>query len=74
VLVVEDDPDNAYSTSLLLRMFGHTAEAAADGEAALQAAAANPPDVVLSACPARTATPSPGGYANNTNRQATRCC
>jgi CheY-like chemotaxis protein len=46
-LVVEDEPDNAYSMSLLIRMFGHTAEVVADGEAALQAAATNPPDVVL---------------------------
>jgi CheY-like chemotaxis protein len=44
---VEDEPDNAYSMALLLRTFGHTAAIAADGDAALQAAAANPPDVVL---------------------------
>jgi two-component system CheB/CheR fusion protein len=44
---VEDDPDNAYAMSLLLRLFGHTVELAADGESALEAAAADPPDVVL---------------------------
>jgi CheY-like chemotaxis protein len=44
---VEDDPDNAYSTALLLRVLGHTVETAADGETALQAAAVRPPDVVL---------------------------
>jgi CheY-like chemotaxis protein len=44
---VDDDPDNAYSMSLLLRMFGHTAVPAADGLTALEAAAADPPDVVL---------------------------
>jgi CheY-like chemotaxis protein len=47
VLVVDDDSDNAYCTAWLLRLFGHTVETAADGEAALAAAAANPPDVVL---------------------------
>jgi CheY-like chemotaxis protein len=44
---VDDDPDNAYSMCLLLRMFGHTAVLVADGEAALEAAARNPPDVLL---------------------------
>jgi CheY-like chemotaxis protein len=44
---VEGDPDNAYSMALLLRMFGHTAVIAADGETAFEAAAADPPDVVL---------------------------
>jgi CheY-like chemotaxis protein len=47
VLVVDDDPDNVYCTAVLLRLFGHTVETAADGETALAAAAANPPDVVL---------------------------
>jgi CheY-like chemotaxis protein len=47
VLVVEDDPDNAYSMALLLRSLGHTVATAADGETALQAAAVSPPDVVL---------------------------
>jgi CheY-like chemotaxis protein len=47
VLVVEDDPDDAYSTALLLRLLGHTVETAADEETAVQAAAADPPDVVL---------------------------
>jgi CheY-like chemotaxis protein len=44
---VDDDQDNAYSMSLLLRMFGHTAVLAADGLTALETAAADPPDVVL---------------------------
>lgn len=47
VLVVEDDRDTADSTAVLLRLSGHTAEIAADGQTALKVAAVNPPDVVL---------------------------
>jgi CheY-like chemotaxis protein len=47
VLVVEDDPDAAQSTALLLRCFGHRVQIAADGPAACQAALCEPPDVVL---------------------------
>jgi len=47
VLVVEDEPDTAESMALLLRLYGHEVEAARDGEEAVVAAWANPPDVVL---------------------------
>jgi CheY-like chemotaxis protein len=46
VLVVDDD-DTTGSTSLLLRSCGHKVRTAADGRAALRAALADPPDVVL---------------------------
>ena len=47
VLVVEDEADTAETTAILFRMVGHTVEVVGDGLAALRAAAANPPDVVL---------------------------
>jgi CheY-like chemotaxis protein len=47
VLVVEDHADTAASMALLLRLYGHEAYLAADGAAALEAAHAVPPDVVL---------------------------
>jgi two-component system OmpR family response regulator len=47
VLVVEDYPDAATSTALLLKLFGHEVDVAGDGPTALRAAAAFPPDVVL---------------------------
>jgi two-component system, OmpR family, response regulator len=47
VLVVEDYPDTATSTALLLKLFGHEVDVAGDGPTALRAAAAFPPDVVL---------------------------
>jgi len=47
VLVVEDCPDSALSMSLLLDLWGHTPEMAADGFAALEQCALAPPDVLL---------------------------
>jgi len=47
VLVVEDDRDTAASLAMLLRLYGHEVEVAADGPSALRAVQANPPDVVL---------------------------
>jgi signal transduction histidine kinase len=47
VLVVDDSRDAARSLALLLRMMGHDVETAHDGPAALQAARARPPEVVL---------------------------
>jgi CheY-like chemotaxis protein len=47
VLVVEDDPDTATSFAMLLRLYGHEVEVAADGPSALQSVQVNPPDVVL---------------------------
>ncbi len=47
VLVVEDNPDGAESMRLLLKLYGHRAETAGDGTAALATAARFNPDVVL---------------------------
>jgi CheY-like chemotaxis protein len=47
VLVVEDDADTAAALAVLLRGWGHEVEVAGDGEGALQAASAHPPDAVL---------------------------
>jgi DNA-binding response OmpR family regulator len=47
VLVVDDDPDIRELIAFKLRALGFTIEAAGDGEAALAAALAAPPDVIL---------------------------
>jgi DNA-binding response OmpR family regulator len=47
VLVVEDSPDCAESTAVLLRLHGHDVEVAPDGLAAVESAWRRPPDVVL---------------------------
>ena len=47
VLVVDDSRDAADTLAGMLQTFGHETWVAYDPEAALQAAAANPPDVVL---------------------------
>jgi CheY-like chemotaxis protein len=47
VLVVDDNTDSAESLALLLEMSGHQVFTAHDGEAAIHAAAAHRPDVVL---------------------------
>src|SRR3569623_1627268 len=47
ILVVEDDADTAESTSLLLRMLGHSSRAALSGESALEEAAAFAPALML---------------------------
>jgi CheY-like chemotaxis protein len=47
VLVVEDDPHLATDMAVWLSCHGHKARVARDGPAAIQAAAAEPPDVVL---------------------------
>ncbi len=47
ILVVEDDPDNAASLALLLDLYGFAVRVAPDGLAALDAAQADSPDVIL---------------------------
>jgi CheY-like chemotaxis protein len=47
VLVVEDDADSAMSLARFLRRLGHEVEVAPDGQAAIEAAQAHRPDVVL---------------------------
>jgi CheY-like chemotaxis protein len=48
ILVVEDDPDMAESSALLLRCFGHRVQVVSDGRSACQAVLNKPPpDVVL---------------------------
>jgi CheY-like chemotaxis protein len=47
VLVVEDHPDTAKSTAMLLSLYGHEVDIASDGPTALQAVRTKPPDVVL---------------------------
>jgi CheY-like chemotaxis protein len=47
VLVVEDEPDLARTMAAVLRMEGHQVRTAPDGPAALGAARAEPPDLVL---------------------------
>jgi CheY-like chemotaxis protein len=47
VLVVEDDANAAYALACLLRAWGHDVQVARNGERALAAARARPPDTVL---------------------------
>jgi CheY-like chemotaxis protein len=47
VLVVDDYPDNAESMAMFLQLHGHEVRTARSGPAALRAARADPPDVVL---------------------------
>ncbi|HTK78192.1 MAG TPA: response regulator [Gemmataceae bacterium] len=47
VLVVDDDADIADSTAKILRREGHRVRIARDGQGAVLAAAAEPPDVIL---------------------------
>jgi len=47
VLLVEDNPDAADSLALLLEVLGHRVRSVHDGVTALDAARANPPDVML---------------------------
>jgi CheY-like chemotaxis protein len=47
VLVVDDCPDSAESMAILLRLDGYEVETATGGQAALRAAKARRPDVVL---------------------------
>ncbi len=47
ILLVEDNPDAAESMRMLLELLGHRVRVAADGIAALDAARANVPDVML---------------------------
>ncbi len=47
VLVVEDDHDTRATECALLRVWGHEANDASDGPAALSSAASGRPDVVL---------------------------
>jgi CheY-like chemotaxis protein len=47
ILVVEDNADCADSTAVLLRLWGHHVDVVRDGLAALKAAQACPPDVLL---------------------------
>ena len=47
VLLVEDNTDASESMTMLLELLGHRVRSAADGLAAIEAARANPPDVML---------------------------
>jgi two-component system CheB/CheR fusion protein len=47
VLVVDDYPDNVESLAILLRLYGHDVDTALGGAAAIEAATARRPDVVL---------------------------
>jgi signal transduction histidine kinase/ActR/RegA family two-component response regulator len=47
VLVVEDNPDTAESLTMVLELLGHRVRAVYDGVAALDAARASPPDVMV---------------------------
>jgi CheY-like chemotaxis protein len=47
VLIVDEVPELADTLARLLRLWGHEVAVSYDGPAALQAAAAHPPDVVL---------------------------
>jgi CheY-like chemotaxis protein len=47
ILIVEDQPDAAESLAMLLRLEGHEAEIAPDGQAALKKVNDDEPDVVL---------------------------
>jgi CheY-like chemotaxis protein len=47
VLIVEDNPDAAESLRMLLELLGHRVRVAPDGLAALEAAHASPPEVML---------------------------
>jgi len=47
VLIVEDNADAAESLMMLLELLGHRVRMLPDGVAALEAARANPPDVML---------------------------
>ena len=47
ILVVDDNPDAASSTAMLLLMVGHEVDVAHDGEAALRRVSQRAPDVIL---------------------------
>jgi two-component system cell cycle response regulator DivK len=47
ILIVEDNDNNRYLASLLLRKAGHTVIEASDGEAAIELVAKERPDLVL---------------------------
>jgi CheY-like chemotaxis protein len=47
ILVVEDDPDCAFTAATLLRLCGHNVQIARNGTEAIEFASANKPDVVL---------------------------
>jgi len=47
LLIVDDEPDICWGLQRLTERLGHSAEAAADGEAALRSVAARPPDLIL---------------------------
>lgn len=47
MLVVDDNRDASETMSMLLGLWGHEVRTAADGPSALEAAASQPPDVVL---------------------------
>ena len=47
LLIVDDEPDICWGLRRLAERLGHSAEVAADGEAALRSVAARPPDLIL---------------------------
>ena len=47
ILIVEDNQDSALSLKMLLEVLGHVVDVVHDGEGAIDAAAAQRPDVIL---------------------------
>ena len=47
ILIVEDNQDSAMSLKMLLEVLGHVVDVVHDGEGAIDAAAAQRPDVIL---------------------------
>jgi CheY-like chemotaxis protein len=47
ILIVEDNPDSAFSTALLLRLYGHEVRMVHDGQTAVRVIGEDTPDVVL---------------------------
>jgi CheY-like chemotaxis protein len=59
ILVVEDDPDTAMSTAMILELLGHEVRVAHDGASAIAAVRQNQPDAVMM----DIAMPGMDGYA-----------
>ncbi len=48
ILIVDDDPNGLYMLQVMLKGSGHEVFAAENGQAALESAVANPPDLIIS--------------------------
>ncbi len=48
ILIVDDDPNGLYMLQVMLKGSGHEVFAAENGQAALESACANPPDLIIS--------------------------